>query len=195
MRMGKWGWKNVDRKIRKENGCFFVYGSVILNPDNNNLISINGEQTRIKSSWDNFIFLKKRKRNLRKQDKINQKRQTARTKSACVASPISCSPRKSPCFPTKEPGIENSQYTNQRLHSCNAGTLPGLWSTLLWKTVQRSVCFWDQKVNHCYTNGFLFYFLVFSNFQSKQSSFKSAIYYLIILKERGYHILNAKDGT
>ena len=53
---------------------FFVYGSVILNPDNNNLISINGEQTRIKSSWDNFIFLKKRKRNLRKQDKINQKR-------------------------------------------------------------------------------------------------------------------------
>ena len=29
-----------------------------------------------------------------------------RKKSACVASPISRSPRESPCFPTKEPGIE-----------------------------------------------------------------------------------------
>ena len=53
---------------------FFVYGSVILNPDDNNLISINEEQTHIKSCWDKFIFLKKRKRNLSKQDKINHKK-------------------------------------------------------------------------------------------------------------------------
>ena len=53
---------------------FFVCGSVILNPDDNNLISINEEQTHIKSCWDNFIFLKKRKRNLSKQDKINHKK-------------------------------------------------------------------------------------------------------------------------
>ena len=50
---------------------FFVYGSVILNPDDNNLISINEEQTHIKSCWDNFIFLKKSKS---KQDKINHKK-------------------------------------------------------------------------------------------------------------------------
>ena len=43
---------------------FFVYGCVILNPDDNNLISINEEQTHIKSCWDNFIFLKKKKKKL-----------------------------------------------------------------------------------------------------------------------------------
>ena len=42
---------------------------------------------------------------------------------------------------------------------------------------------------------FLFYFRVFSNFLSKLSPFKSAIYFLMILKERGYHMLNARDGT
>ena len=68
--------------------------------------------------------------------RLNKKRWTAQTKSVCVASPILHSPCKSPCFPTKEPGIEKAHNTNQRSHSCNAGTLSGLWSTLPWKTVQ-----------------------------------------------------------
>ena len=33
-----------------------------------------------------------------------------RKKSACVASLISRSPRKSPCFPKKEPGIEKALH-------------------------------------------------------------------------------------
>ena len=37
--------------------------------------------------------------------KLTKHRVNCAKKSACVASPISCSPRKSPCFLTKEPHL------------------------------------------------------------------------------------------
>ena len=63
--------------MRKENGCFFVYGSVILNPDNNNLISINGEQnTSQKLLGQRCIFEKKKK-------KLEKTRQNKPKKANC----------------------------------------------------------------------------------------------------------------
>ena len=58
--------------LRKD--VFFVYGSVNLNPDNNNLISINGEQNTYKKLLGQLYIFEKKKKILRKQDKINQKR-------------------------------------------------------------------------------------------------------------------------
>ena len=58
--------------LRKD--VFFVYGSVKLNPDNNNLISINGEQNTYKKLLGQLYIFEKKKKILRKQDKINQKR-------------------------------------------------------------------------------------------------------------------------
>ena len=47
--------------LRKD--VFFVYGSVNLNPDNNNLISINGEQNTYKKLLGQlYIFEKKKKK-------------------------------------------------------------------------------------------------------------------------------------
>ena len=120
--------------------------------------------------------MKKKERNWRKQDKINQKkRYTARKKSACVASPISRSPRESPCFPTKEPGNEKALHVT--LH-----TLPGLWQLCHGRQFRS----WQSHTMNCpflrskgklllYSNGFLFHFRVFSNFLSKLGPFKSAI--------------------
>ena len=45
---------------------FFVYGSVILNPDNNNLISINGEQNTYKKLLGQLYILEKKKEKLEK---------------------------------------------------------------------------------------------------------------------------------
>ena len=58
--------------LRKD--VFFVYGSVNLNPDNNNLISINGEQNTYKKLLGQLYIFEKKKKILRKQDKMNQKR-------------------------------------------------------------------------------------------------------------------------
>ena len=45
---------------------FFVYGSVNLNPDNNNLISINGEQNTYKKLLGQLYIFEKKKKNLEK---------------------------------------------------------------------------------------------------------------------------------
>ena len=95
---------------------------------------------------------KKKERNCRKQGKINQKkRRTARKKSACVASPISRSPRESPCFSTKEPGIERPLHVT--LH-----TLPGLWQLCHGRQFRA----WQSHTMSCpflRSKGKLFFFL------------------------------------
>ena len=50
--------------LRKD--VFFVYGSVILNTDNNNLISINGEQNTYKKFLGQLYIFEKKKKKLEK---------------------------------------------------------------------------------------------------------------------------------
>ena len=154
---------------------FFVYGSVIFKSRLKIIVWYpSSERTHVnKVVGTTFYFWKKR-------------RWTARKKSACVASPISRSPRKSPCFPTKEPGIEKALHVTLALRLYYGQLCHGRQFTArLW-----TARFWDQKVGYCYTNGFLFHFRVFSNFLSKLGPFKSAICFW-----EATILLNARDGT
>ena len=124
--------------------CLFFSCMVLLylNPDYKQQFDIHHRRPKHEyklSCRDNFLFLEKVEIiNWRKQDKINQKKVNCTKKIGvrCFAY-LALAYGKSPCFPTKEPGLEKAHNTNQRSHSCNAGTLPGLRSTLQWKTVQR----------------------------------------------------------
>ena len=64
-----------------------------------------------------FILEKKKKRKKLEKTRQNKpkKGELREKKSASVASFISRSPRKSPCFPTKEPGIEKALHVTLAL--------------------------------------------------------------------------------
>ena len=117
------------------------------------MIPIIEEQTTYMKLLGQLYIKKKeeKKRNRRKQDKINNNNNNDNKTNSPRPAKKKGEPREEnwrallglfrarpvnrPISPQRSLVLRRAHNRIQRSHSCNAGTLPGLWSTLSWNTV------------------------------------------------------------